>query len=37
MITDDEIQFVENELNSRPRKRLGWKTPLEVWGVALQS
>lgn len=37
MITDDEIQFVENELNSRPRKRLGWKTPLEAWGVALQG
>ena len=35
MITDDEIQFVENELNSRPRKRLGWKTPLEAWSVAL--
>ena len=37
MITDDEVRFVENELNSRPRKRLGWKTPLEAWSVALQS
>lgn len=37
MISDDEIRFVENELNSRPRKRLGWQTPLEAWGVALQG
>jgi transposase, IS30 family len=37
MISDAEIQFVENELNSRPRKRLGWQTPLEAWSVALQS
>ena len=37
MISDDEIRFVENELNSRPRKRLGYRTPLEAWGVALQS
>jgi len=37
MITDDEIRFVERELNSRPRKRLGWKTPLEAWSVALQG
>lgn len=37
MITNDEVRFVENELNSRPRKRLGWQTPLEAWSVALQS
>ena len=37
MISDDEIHHVEYELNSRPRKRLGWKTPLEAWSVALQS
>jgi IS30 family transposase len=36
LITDEEIQWVEYQLNSRPRKRLGWKTPLEVWGGALQ-
>jgi len=37
-ITDKEIKFVENALNNRPRKRLGWKTPLEVFNqsVALQ-
>jgi IS30 family transposase len=37
MISDDEIRYVEHELNSRPRKRLGWKTPLEAWSVALQG
>ncbi|HUX35584.1 MAG TPA: IS30 family transposase, partial [Candidatus Paceibacterota bacterium] len=40
-ITDEEIQMVEYLLNSRPRKRLGWKTPYQVFyeltGVALQS
>lgn len=40
-ITDEEIQRVEYLLNSRPRKRLGWKTPYEVFyeltGVALQG
>ena len=39
-VTDAEIQWVEYLLNSRPRKRLGWKTPYEVFyeltGVALQ-
>lgn len=35
MISESEISKVEHSLNSRPRKRLGWKTPLEVWGVAL--
>jgi IS30 family transposase len=36
-ISDDDIIRVENALNSRPRKRLGWKTPLEAFseGVAL--
>jgi len=36
-ISDEEISYVEYELNSRPRKRLGWRTPLEVWSVALQG
>jgi IS30 family transposase len=40
-VTDAEIQQVEYLLNTRPRKRLGWKTPYEVFyertGVALQS
>ncbi len=36
-ISDDEIRRVETLLNNRPRKRLGWRTPLEVFnkGVAL--
>lgn len=41
MITDEEIQRVEYLLNSRPRKRLDWKTPYRVFyeltGVALQG
>jgi IS30 family transposase len=39
-ISDEEIRRVEYLLNSRPRKRLGWKTPYEVFyeltGVALE-
>ncbi|MBL4774209.1 MAG: IS30 family transposase [Alcanivoracaceae bacterium] len=39
-LTDDEIQVVEDALNNRPRKKLGFLTPLEVksrdWSVALQ-
>ena len=39
-ITDKEIRAVEYLINSRPRKRLGWKTPYQVFyeltGVALQ-
>lgn len=36
-ISDEEIRRVELALNSRPRKRLGYKTPLQVWSVALQG
>jgi len=35
-VSDEEIQWVEYQLNSRPRKRLNWLTPLEAWSVALQ-
>lgn len=35
MISTSEILKVEYSLNSRPRKRLEWRTPLEEWGVAL--
>lgn len=35
VVSEEEIRYVENELNNRPRKRLGWKTPLEVFSVAL--
>jgi transposase, IS30 family len=35
-VPDEELSKVEYCLNSRPRKRLGWMTPLEVWGGAFQ-
>ncbi len=37
MISEEELAYVEAELNSRPRKRLGWRTPYEVFGVALEG
>ena len=36
-IPNEELSFVEQELNNRPRKRLGWRTPLEIFSVALQG
>ena len=36
-ITDEEITYVERELNERPRKRHGWRSPLQVWSVALRG
>lgn len=30
-VSNDTITYIENELNNRPRKRLGYKTPLEVF------
>lgn len=37
-ISDERINEIEYRLNTRPRKRLGWRTPLEVFnqGVALK-
>lgn len=35
LVTDAEIAAVEYALNTRPRKRHGYRTPLEVWGGAL--
>ena len=37
-ISDERIREIEHRLNTRPRKRLGWKTPLEVFNqrVALE-
>lgn len=32
-VTDEEIQRVEDKLNTRPRKRLGFKSPYEVLTV----
>ena len=37
IIKEEELSFVERELNNRPRKRLGWKTPSEAMSVALQG
>lgn len=37
IISDEEIATVECSLNNRPRKRLGWLTPLESWSVALRG
>jgi transposase, IS30 family len=34
-ITDDDIKAVEAALNNRPRKRLGWKTPLEAFNESV--
>lgn len=36
-IPDADIAQVEYALNTRPRKRLGFRTPLEVWSGALQG
>ena len=40
-LSDELVQSIEDNLNNRPRKVLGFKTPLEVkssfGGVALQS
>lgn len=36
-IPDEEIAKVEYILNTRPRKRLGWSTPLQVMSVALRG
>lgn len=34
-ITNEQIIYVQNELNNRPRKRLGFKTPNEVFAQKL--
>lgn len=36
-IPDEKLAFVERELNTRPRKRLGYLTPNEAWRVALRG
>lgn len=35
LVADAQIAAVEYALNTRPRKRHGYRTPLEVWGGAL--
>jgi len=34
-IPDEELKAVEDALNNRPRKRLGFKTPLEVFNESV--
>ena len=34
-INDEEIKMIENRLNNRPRKRLGFRTPAEVFHRSL--
>lgn len=34
-ISNEAIKTVEDALNNRPRKRLGWKTPLEVFNESV--
>lgn len=36
-ISDMELRLVEHKLNSRPRKRLGWLSPLQALSVAIGS
>jgi IS30 family transposase len=37
IVPDEEIKRVEYALNTRPRKRLGWLTPLEAFSGAVRS
>jgi len=34
-VSDEEIKMIQNRLNNRPRKRLGFKTPAEVFHQSL--
>lgn len=34
-VTNEQIKEVENALNNRPRKRLGYRTPKQVWRQAM--
>jgi len=34
-VSDEEIRMIQNRLNNRPRKRLGFKTPAEVFHQSL--
>jgi IS30 family transposase len=35
-VSDEEIRMIQNRLNNRPRKRLGFKTPAEVFHQSLK-
>ena len=34
-VTDEELRMIQDQLNNRPRKRLGFKTPHEVFTQSL--
>lgn len=34
-VTDEELRMIQDQLNNRPRKRLGFKTPSEVFSQSL--
>jgi IS30 family transposase len=36
-VSDEEIRMIQNRLNNRPRKRLGFKTPAEVFHQSVDS
>ena len=36
-VSDKELKEVEKELNDRPRKRLGYKKPIEVWNEVINQ
>ena len=36
-ISDEQIKTIENKLNNRPRKCLGFKTPRETFNEQLSS
>ena len=35
-VSDEEIRMIQNRLNNRPRKRLAFKTPAEVFHQSLE-
>jgi IS30 family transposase len=35
--TTDDLRAVEQRLNARPRKVLGWRTPANVFAAGLRS
>jgi IS30 family transposase len=35
-VSDAEIRMIQNRLNNRPRKRLGFKTPVKVFHQSLK-
>lgn len=37
LVTPRQLKIIENKLNNRPRKCLGWKTPNEVFSAHLQT